>query len=57
VAPIVGARTARHLDDSLGAAGLRLDDAQRARLDEVSAPPTPDYPYGFITEQTSDRPA
>jgi aryl-alcohol dehydrogenase-like predicted oxidoreductase len=54
-APIVGARTTAQLDDSLGAAGVRLDDAQRARLDEVSAPPTPDYPYGFIAEQISDR--
>jgi aryl-alcohol dehydrogenase-like predicted oxidoreductase len=54
-APIVGARTVRQLDDSLGAASLRLDDAQRARLDAASAPPTPDYPYRFIDDQCSDR--
>jgi len=55
VAPIVGARTVRQLDDSIGAASLRLDEAQRARLDEVSSPPTPDYPYRVIDEQCSDR--
>ncbi len=55
VAPIVGARTVRQLDDSIGAASLRLDEAQRARLDEVSAPPTPDYPYRVIDDQCSDR--
>ena len=54
-APIVGARTVRQLDDSLGAAALCLDAARRARLDEVSAPPTPDYPYGFINEQCAHR--
>jgi aryl-alcohol dehydrogenase-like predicted oxidoreductase len=54
-APIVGARTVRQLEDSLGAGALRLDGAQRARLDEVSAPPTPDYPYGFIDDQCADR--
>ncbi|HEY3503503.1 MAG TPA: aldo/keto reductase [Actinocatenispora sp.] len=44
-APIVGARTVGQLRESLAAAALHLDDASTARLTEVSAPPTPNYPY------------
>ena len=43
---ILGARTLEQLDDNLGAADLRLDDAELARLDEVSDPGAADYPYG-----------
>jgi aryl-alcohol dehydrogenase-like predicted oxidoreductase len=45
--PIVGARRIEQLEDNLGAVGWRLDDAQRDRLTEVSAPP-PMHPYDFI---------
>jgi len=48
-APIVGARRVEQLEDNLGAVGWRLDDAQRARLDEVSAPP-PMHPYDTIED-------
>ncbi|WP_319454382.1 MULTISPECIES: aldo/keto reductase [unclassified Mycobacterium] len=41
---IVGARDERQLVENLGAVGWRLDDAQRARLDEVSSTDAP-YPY------------
>ena len=43
---ILGARTLEQLDDNLGAADLDLDDAELARLDEVSDPGAADYPYG-----------
>jgi aryl-alcohol dehydrogenase-like predicted oxidoreductase len=33
---IIGANTVQQLDESLGALGLRLDDAEMARLDEVT---------------------
>lgn len=41
---IVGARNERQLVENLGAVGWRLDDAQRARLDDVSSTDAP-YPY------------
>ena len=41
---IVGARTEEQLTDSLGAADVRLTDAEIARLDDASATPLP-YPY------------
>jgi aryl-alcohol dehydrogenase-like predicted oxidoreductase len=44
---IVGARTLEQLDDNLGALDWRLDDAQRAALDDVSAFEL-GYPYDFI---------
>lgn len=34
--PIVGANTVEQLDESLGAVGLRLDEAEMTRLDEVT---------------------
>ncbi|GGQ71711.1 aldo/keto reductase [Couchioplanes azureus] len=49
-AALVGARTAEQLRQSLTAADLHLDPAATERLDAVSAPPTPDYPYAFIAE-------
>jgi aryl-alcohol dehydrogenase-like predicted oxidoreductase len=52
---VLGARTVDQLRDNLGAAGWSLSDGERARLDEVSEPGRPDYPYGFIDEFTADR--
>ena len=49
---ILGTRTVEQLDDNLGAAELKLDDAQVARLNEVSDPGLPAYPYGFIDEMS-----
>jgi aryl-alcohol dehydrogenase (NADP+) len=49
---ILGTRTVEQLDDNLGAANVKLDDAQIARLDEVSDPGLPAYPYGFIDEMS-----
>lgn len=45
---ILGARTVAQLEDNLGAAGLDLDADELGRLDEVSEPQRPDYPYGMI---------
>jgi aryl-alcohol dehydrogenase-like predicted oxidoreductase len=47
---ILGARTVEQLEDNLAAAPLRLTDEERVRLDEVSDPGLPAYPYGFIAE-------
>jgi aryl-alcohol dehydrogenase-like predicted oxidoreductase len=44
--PIFGARTLEQLEDNLGAADLRLDDAVGGKLDEVSALELV-YPYDF----------
>jgi aryl-alcohol dehydrogenase-like predicted oxidoreductase len=44
--PIFGARTLEQLEDNLGAADLRLDDAVGRKLDEVSALELV-YPYDF----------
>jgi aryl-alcohol dehydrogenase-like predicted oxidoreductase len=51
---IIGARTDEQLADNLGAVGLELDDAERRRLDEVSAPRMI-YPYWHQRATTSDR--
>ena len=45
---ILGARSSDQLADNLGAAALTLSHEQWDRLEEVSRPPTPDYPYGFM---------
>ena len=50
---IVGARTAAQLGDTLGAAGWRLPDDARARLDEISALPRR-YPWA-MEEGMADR--
>lgn len=47
-APIVGARTTEQLKGSLAVAEVHLDAAVTARLDEVSRPELPDYPYGVM---------
>jgi aryl-alcohol dehydrogenase-like predicted oxidoreductase len=52
---ILGTRTVEQLDDNLGAAELELEPEQVARLDEVSDPGLPPYPYGFIDEMSEDR--
>jgi aryl-alcohol dehydrogenase-like predicted oxidoreductase len=49
-APIVGPRTIEQLEDVLGAAGLELDEDERARL-EAHAPPPPTYPRRLLLEQ------
>jgi aryl-alcohol dehydrogenase-like predicted oxidoreductase len=53
-APIIGARNLEQLESNLGAAGWALDEAQAARLDEVSDPGQP-YPYDFISGATRRR--
>jgi aryl-alcohol dehydrogenase (NADP+) len=47
---IVGARTADQLRETLAAASLHLPAQAAVALDEVSAPPLPDYPYSFVEE-------
>jgi aryl-alcohol dehydrogenase (NADP+) len=54
-APLLGARTVEQLHDNLLAADISLTDRQRTRLDEVSAPITPDYPYRLLAENASER--
>ncbi len=46
--PILGARTLEQLEGSLAVADLHLEQAQIDRLDQVSAPELPDYPYGEL---------
>lgn len=46
VAPILGNRTMEQLAGSLAIADVHLDADATAKLDEVSAPVLPDYPYG-----------
>jgi aryl-alcohol dehydrogenase (NADP+) len=43
---ILGARSIEQLRDNMGAVDLALDAAELARLTDVSAPQTEDYPYG-----------
>ena len=52
---ILGTRNVEQLDDNLGAARLDLAPEQVARLDEVSDPGLPPYPYGFIEEMSRER--
>jgi aryl-alcohol dehydrogenase-like predicted oxidoreductase len=51
---VIGARTDEQLADNLGAADLVLGDEERARLDELSAPPLL-YPYWHQAKTASDR--
>jgi len=51
---VIGARTDEQLADNLGAAELRLTDTERARLDELSAPPLL-YPYWHQAKTAADR--
>jgi aryl-alcohol dehydrogenase-like predicted oxidoreductase len=43
---ILGARTLEQLAGNLAAADVTLSAEETALLDDASAPPTPDYPYG-----------
>lgn len=54
-APLLGARTVAQLSDNLMAADVALSEEQRKRLDEVSEPPTPDYPYRLLAENAAAR--
>ena len=54
-APLLGARTVAQLQDNLKASEVVLDNEQRERLDAVSAPPTPDYPYRLLAENAASR--
>jgi len=51
---VIGARKEDQLVDNLAAADLELSDDERARLDEVSAPPLL-YPYWHQAKTASDR--
>ena len=51
---VIGARTEEQLVDNLAAADLELSAEERARLDEVSAPPLL-YPYWHQAKTASDR--
>jgi aryl-alcohol dehydrogenase-like predicted oxidoreductase len=51
---IIGARNEDQLIDNLGAVELTLDDAERARLDEVSAPRLI-YPYWHQVSTAPER--
>jgi aryl-alcohol dehydrogenase-like predicted oxidoreductase len=51
---VIGARTDEQLADNLSAAGLRLSDEERGRLDAVSAPPLL-YPFWHQAATASDR--
>jgi aryl-alcohol dehydrogenase-like predicted oxidoreductase len=53
-APIIGARSLKHLIDNVGAAGWALDDEQVERLGEASSRTLP-YPYDFITRAQGPR--
>jgi aryl-alcohol dehydrogenase-like predicted oxidoreductase len=51
---VIGARTDEQLADNLAAAELELGEDERARLDEVSAPPLI-YPYWHQAKTASER--
>jgi aryl-alcohol dehydrogenase-like predicted oxidoreductase len=51
---VVGARTEEQLADNLGAASLRLEDAESTRLDELSQPPLL-YPFWHQAASATDR--
>ncbi|TMB95683.1 MAG: aldo/keto reductase [Chloroflexi bacterium] len=55
VAPLLGARNAEQLRDNLLAVDVSLDEGQRARLDAVSEPATPDYPYRLLAANAAGR--
>ncbi len=52
---ILGVRTLAQLEDNLGAVDLDLTTDELARLSAVSAPETPDYPYGMIGRMSAAR--
>lgn len=52
---LLGVRTMDQLEDNLAAAGWELDADEVARLDTVSAPETPEYPYGLLASMEDER--
>jgi aryl-alcohol dehydrogenase (NADP+) len=54
-APIIGARTVKHLADNLGGADLLLDADSIAALEEVSRPVPGGYPYGAFGQGQRNR--
>lgn len=54
-ATILGVRTLAQLEANLAAAPLHLDDDATRRLDEVSAPATPSYPYALTDQMDATR--
>jgi aryl-alcohol dehydrogenase-like predicted oxidoreductase len=52
---ILGARTTDQLRDNLGSADLVLSAEETARLDAVSDPGAPDYPYGELGVEQRSR--
>ncbi len=52
---ILGARTTDQLRDNLGSADLVLTAEETARLDAVSDPGAPDYPYGELGVEQRSR--
>ncbi|MGY1694342.1 aldo/keto reductase [Geodermatophilus sp. SYSU D00814] len=52
---ILGARTTGQLRDNLGSADLVLSAEETARLDAVSDPAAPDYPYGELGVEQRSR--
>ena len=51
---VIGARTEEQLADNLAAAELELSAEERARLDELSAPPLI-YPHWHQAKTSADR--
>ena len=47
---LLGARTVEQLETNLDASGLVLTDEELDRLNEVSAPGLPPYPYGMVED-------
>src|SRR4051794_2421969 len=52
---ILGARTLEQLEDNLGAADLKLEQDDLARLDAASDPGAADYPYGGPGQEQRSR--
>ena len=52
---ILGVRTLAQLEDNLGAVAVELTADQLARLDAVSLPATPDYPYALLDKMDAAR--
>jgi aryl-alcohol dehydrogenase-like predicted oxidoreductase len=52
---ILGARTLEQLEDNLSSVDVRLDDDERAALDEASHLAATDYPYGELGVDQRDR--
>jgi aryl-alcohol dehydrogenase-like predicted oxidoreductase len=53
-APIIGARTMKHLEDNLGSTGWKLSAESQQKLDSASEPRAP-YPYPFVQNGQARR--